>query len=231
MPSETQAKRVSLDYENLSQKFSKQMNDYNKQYCSIYTVRLQQMTAILRERIKKKWGSEYPVLKLHKLSETDCDKCIVIGTLFKDQKLKPSLLKQLSEANHLLPQPVLTHFTDESDVLYIEDELQRYQLIGTVYVYIRFTLYIYIYFFEGMDGQKHVTGITCALLGTDMGKGKFMVHDYCFADYRPQIEHPIGENDRYIVFISGLDIVNINKTLLPLRLFINWIAGILGELY
>lgn len=124
--------RASLDYQNLSERFSKQNDDYSKQYCSIYTVRLQQMTAALMERISEKWGSEYPVLKLYKLSETDYEKCIVIGTLFKDQKLKPSLLKQLSEANHLLPQPVLTHFTDESDVLYLEDELQRYQLLSNV---------------------------------------------------------------------------------------------------
>lgn len=124
------SERICLDYKNLSQRFSKQSNDYNKQYCSIYTIRLQQMTTMLMETIYRKWGSTYPVLKLHKLSETDCEKCVVIGTLFKDQKLKPSLLKQISESNNLLPPPVLTHFTDESDVLYIEDELQRYQLIG-----------------------------------------------------------------------------------------------------
>lgn len=122
--------RITLDYKNLSQRFAKQTNDYNKQYCSIYTIRLQQMTAMLMERVSQKWGDEYPVLKLHKLSESDCEKCVVIGTLFKDQKLKPSLLKEISESNNLLPPPVLTHFTDDSDVLYIEDELQRYQLIG-----------------------------------------------------------------------------------------------------
>lgn len=123
-------KRISCDYKNLSQRFCKQSDDYSKQYCSLYTVRLKQINAILDDRIKKKWGSDYPILQLHKLSETDYERCIVIGTLFKDQKLKPSLLKQISEANNLLPQPVLTHFTDESDILYIEDELQRYQLMG-----------------------------------------------------------------------------------------------------
>lgn len=74
-----------------------------------------------------------------------------------------------------------------------------------------------------------MTGITCALLGTDMGKGKFMVHDFCFADYRPQIKYPLIEENRYVVFISGLDFINLNKNLLPLRLFTNWIAGIPGQ--
>lgn len=80
-----------------------------------------------------------------------------------------------------------------------------------------------------MDGREYVTGITCALLGTDMSKGKFMVHDYCFVDYRPQIERPLVDKDKYVIFISGLDLVNINKSLLALRLFTNWIAGILGN--
>lgn len=207
---EKMGERIVLPYKNLSQRFTKRSNNYNKQYCSIYTVRLQQMTVLLMEKISKKWGSEYPVLALHKLSENDCDQCVVIGTLFKDQKLKPSLLKQISEANHLLPQPVVTHFADDSDVLYIEDESQRYQLLG-------------------MDARNFVTGITCALLGTDLGKGKFMVHDYCFVDLRPQIERPITDENRYVVFVSGLDLLNLAKTILPLRLFTNWIAGILGK--
>lgn len=62
-----------------------------------------------------------------------------------------------------------------------------------------------------------------------MGKGKFMVHDFCLANFRPQIEHPLGGEDRYVVFICGLDLVNLDKTLLPLRLFTNWIAGVLGN--
>lgn len=127
--------RVIVEYRNLSQKFTKQITDYSKQYCSIYTIRLEQMTPILMERISQKWGSKYPILKLYKVAETDCEQCVVIGTLFKHQKLKPSILKQISEASNLLPQPSLTHFMDESDVLYIEDELQRYQLLGWIFYY------------------------------------------------------------------------------------------------
>lgn len=202
--------RLSLDYRNLSERFTKHSNEYNKQYCSIYNVRLQQMTEILVEKVTKKWGSEYPIIQLHKLSESDFEKCIVIGTLFKDQKLKPSLLKQLAESNHVTPQPVVTHFTDESDLLYIEDEVQRYQLIG-------------------MNPEKFVTGIICALLSTDLGKGKLMVHDSCFAEMRPQVERPISGEDKFVIFIGGLNLINVEKTLLQLRLFVNFVAGLLGN--
>lgn len=122
--------RLSTDYKNLSERFTKQTKNFTKQYCSVYTVRLRKMRNLLKDRIKKKWGEQYPICELHKLSENDYPKCIVIGTLFKDQKLKPSVLKQLAEANSLVPQPVYTHFTDDSDSLFIEDELQRFQMIG-----------------------------------------------------------------------------------------------------
>lgn len=122
--------RSTLDYCNLSDRFSKSQSDYNKQYCSIYNVRLENMRKLLEERIKKKWGDEFPIVKLHKLAEVDYSKCIVIGTIFKDQKLKPSILKELAEVNQLVPQPVISHFTDETDLLFMEDELQRYQILG-----------------------------------------------------------------------------------------------------
>lgn len=91
------------------------------------------MEPLLLDRIKRKWGNTYPVCKLHKITEEEYDKCIVIGTLFKDQKLKPSVLKQLAESNQLVAPPIVTHFTDESDVLYIEDELQRFKLLGKIH--------------------------------------------------------------------------------------------------
>lgn len=125
--------RKCIKYENLSEKFSNQSPDYTKQYCSIYKVRLKEMETYLSDVIKKKWGMKYPICKLHKLAEQKYNKCIVIGTLFKDQKLKPSILKQLAEANQLIPQPLITHFTDDSDCLFIEDELQRYELLGILF--------------------------------------------------------------------------------------------------
>lgn len=85
---------------------------------------------MLQERIAKKWGTQYPVMELHKVPENDFEKCVIVGTLFKDQKLKPSLLRQMMEAKQMQPHSIPTHFTDESDQLFIENEKQRYQLVG-----------------------------------------------------------------------------------------------------
>lgn len=122
--------RTSAYYRNLSSRFSRKTDDYNNQFYKIYNIRLDQMNKYILEAIKTKWGDKYRICKLYKLAEENDDICVVIGTLFKDQKLKPSVLKQLAESNQLMPQPILAHCTDESDVLYIEDELQRFQLEG-----------------------------------------------------------------------------------------------------
>ncbi|KAG5899781.1 hypothetical protein JTB14_006116 [Gonioctena quinquepunctata] len=166
---------------------------------------------MILERITGKWGDKFPILKLHKLSEEHHEKCVVIGTLFKDQKLKPSILKQLMESS-LMASPVLSHFTDESDKLFIEDEMQRFEVLGNV------------------QSQSLVTGVTCALLGNDIGNGKFMVEDCLFTGYRNQVERPIFEDSIFVVFLSGLDFVNHGKSLTNLELFRYWISGMLGDI-
>lgn len=43
-------------YSNLSQKFKEKNTDFKKQYCKIYTVRLERMFELLHDRIQWKWG-------------------------------------------------------------------------------------------------------------------------------------------------------------------------------
>lgn len=93
-------------------------------------------------------GNEYPLKKMGDLREEQPEKCILIGTLFVHQKLKPSILRDISEETQLAPQPIRSHFVDESDQLILEDELQRIRLFGQ------------------MKPHDFVTGIVCAILGT-----------------------------------------------------------------
>lgn len=213
MESQAKLERITVKYENTSQKFSEHPEDFNRQYCTIYLARLRDMDKFIHQRIKKEWGSKYAVIQLHKLTEESRGKCIVIGTLFKDQKLKPSILKELSEANQLVADvgPILDNdLSDDSDKLFIEDEVQRYQI-------------------EGVPIKEVVTGITIALLGTDAGNGKFKAEDYLFAGYREQIERPLFIEDTYVVFLSGLDLINYEKIICNLGLFTFWLTGMLGD--
>lgn len=164
-------KRLSVKYEDLSKRFHFQTkNDYSKQYAHIYATRLNDMRGLLTQRARDKWGTslismyfilihridpnifggagtEYPLKRMGDLREEQPEKCILIGTLFVHQKLKPSILRDISEETQLAPQPVRSHFVDESDQLILEDELQRIRLFGK------------------MQPHDFVTGIVCAILG------------------------------------------------------------------
>lgn len=81
------------------------------------------------------------------LREDNPEKCIIIGTTFVHQRLKPSILREISEETQLAPQPIRQRYVDESDILILEDEVQRIQLFGKI------------------QKEKLVTGIVCAVLG------------------------------------------------------------------
>lgn len=88
---------------------------------------------------------------------------------------------------------------------------------------------IFCLFVGTLDIKKLVTGITCALLGSDMGKGKFMVEDYVFAGYRTQVERPLFNDDVYVVFLSALNFIKHENFTSNLELFAYWMSGMLGD--
>ncbi|KDR14460.1 DNA polymerase delta subunit 2 [Zootermopsis nevadensis] len=205
--------RINCSFTNLSERFGHHSKDYSKQFAHIYAVRLTKMRELLNKRIHNKWGPDVRIRKLHELQEEESRKCVVLGTLFKHQEMKPSILKEISEEHQLIPQPPRTHFFDDSDQLILEDELQRIRLVGN------------------LDVHLVVTGVVCAVLGNEDGDGKFLVDDYCWAGVSEPIQHPLQSNDeRFVVLLSGLDLANSGDTLLPFQLFIDWIGGFLGDM-
>lgn len=84
-----------------------------------------------------------------------------------------------------------------------------------------------IIFSGKMKKDKLVTGITCALLGTDIGKGKFDVEDYVFIDFHSQIDRPIFEQNLYVLLFSGLDLVHLEKINIQLQIMVYWLSGLI----
>ncbi|XP_063235760.1 DNA polymerase delta subunit 2 [Bacillus rossius redtenbacheri] len=202
-------------YSNLSEKFKLyQKEDFSKQFYHIYAVRLEKMRETCLKRVQQKWGKDVCVLRLAEMKDEEQLKCVVIGTLFKHQELKPSILKEISEEHNLLPQPARTNFVDDSDKLILEDELQRIQLIGEFNVH------------------EAVTGVVCAVLGTPDSSGKFQVEDFCWAGPAAcgsprQLDF---EGDRFVVLVSGLGVVDEDSTF-SINLLIECLAGVVPNKY
>ncbi|XP_008470664.1 DNA polymerase delta subunit 2-like [Diaphorina citri] len=178
--------RPTADYKNLSQCFRLASKDYSKQFAHIYAVRLNKMRECLLARVSQKWGKSVSVLKLSDLNETDTEECVIIGTLFKHQQLKPNILKEISEELKLVPQPQHTHFVSDSDELILEDELQRIPLHGNI------------------DIHNQVTGVVVAIKGTPVGNGKFKVSDVCYATpvFKPRTTLSNNEN-KYVNHVDA----------------------------
>ncbi|CAL4068509.1 unnamed protein product, partial [Meganyctiphanes norvegica] len=201
-----------VSYKNLSEKYMQWgSRDMTKQYCKIYAARLEKMRPLLEERAKQKWGSSVKGKRLAELNDLT-GRCFVVGTLFKRQELKPSILKEVSEEHHLMPQPILEKYVSASDELILEDEIQRIQLVG-----------------DNIDIPNLVTGILCAAKGQESSGGKFEVEDLCFVGLPEPQKHPSLDEDRYALLVSGFGLSGCVDGLLRVELLVDYITGQLGQ--
>ena len=93
------------------------------------------MKPLVVEEAKRKFGPNVNIKQLAELkSEEDEDRkesILVIGTVFKLQENKPSILTELSEDAELeVPREQSTVYTSENDTLVLEDETMRVKLAG-----------------------------------------------------------------------------------------------------
>ena len=101
---------------------------------------------------------------------------VVTGTLYKEMKRKPSVLKKLDDAREVVGTNIATsniNYCDPSDIVIIEDSSGRIRCRG-----------------REDDGAKPfephmiLTGCIVALLGTADENGVFWVLDWCYAGYQ-----------------------------------------------
>lgn len=139
--------------------------------------------------------------------------CIIVGTLYKHMKLKPSILDEYSKEKSAGPLVKPHNFIHPDDHLVLEDESGRVKLRGNVLL-----------------PSVYVTGLVVALHGKETGAGDFWVEDILEAGLPNQIALPLksGE-DKYVVFVSGLSVGNSGSNPLQFQLLVDHVTGHLGD--
>lgn len=198
---------TSHKYENHSHKFCVKSFDYQRQFFHLYSHRLTEMSALMTKRAEEHWGKSVPIKKLCDLREENEEECVIIGTIYKHQAHKPSILKEISEENQLAPQPPRQHYSDPEDKIILEDELQRVRLHGKV------------------NCVELATGIVCAAMGLIEEDGRFDVQEMLFYEGGVQRPLPKKGEDRLLVLVSGLDQIQSHCYVDSLNLFQYWLRG------
>lgn len=202
-------KRVQCSYKSLDESFEIGKEMYRgQQYSQIYFARLHLMRTLLYSLVPH-WKPNSPVCTVLGLEQGK--ECVIVGTLFKNMKLKPCILDEYSKERSV---PVKSHnFVHEDDYLVLEDESGRVKLGGSIIV-----------------PSVYVTGIVVALHGKETGAGDFLVQEVLEAGLPPQIEFPIkSREDKYVVFVSGLSVGSSKSNPLQFQLLVDHITGHLGD--
>ena len=104
----------NITYKNLSGEFKLQMvgRTYERQFYHVYRSRLESLKPRIEAAAKQKYGNLIQIRSLCDLgndgvsSDGGDNRVLVMGTTFKVQELKPSILKEISEDNEIQIQPL-----------------------------------------------------------------------------------------------------------------------------
>ncbi|XP_052173852.1 DNA polymerase delta small subunit [Diospyros lotus] len=207
---ERNIQRKQALYHSTGERFEIQKEIYRgQQYSQIYFARLHLMRTLLYSLLPN-WKPHLPVCTVLGLEKGK--ECIIVGTLYKYMKLKPTILDEYSKERSATPLVKPHNFMHSDDYLVLEDESGRVKLRGNVLL-----------------PSVYVTGIVVALHGKETDAGDFWVEEVLEAGLGDQIELPLksGE-DKFVVFVSGLSIGS-GANPLHSQLLVDHITGYLGD--
>ncbi|XP_066359753.1 DNA polymerase delta small subunit-like isoform X2 [Miscanthus floridulus] len=208
MPVPKPMERKQAAYSNLDERYAIQGEKYQgQQYSHIYFTRLHHMRNLLHALVP----SLKPLLPVTTVLGLEEGKdCIVVGTLYKHMKLKPSILDEYAKERSAIPLVKPHNFMHPDDHLILEDESGRVTLAGAI------------------PTAAFVTGVVVALHGKETSAGNFLVEDVLEAGLPPQTALSSAE-DKYVVFVSGLSVGSDTFNPLQFQLLIDHVTGHLGD--
>lgn len=131
---------------------------------------------MVEEAASMKWQDDNLKIVDNILDITPFKPAIIIGTLFKDQKLKPSILNDImgvigqkhyedAETGDFIYGNFVSKDSEKNDVAVLEDKSGRITIRNS----------------DKFDINHFVSGSVVALKGQAIDGGYFQVDDYCFA--------------------------------------------------
>lgn len=196
--------------------------NYDRQFSQLYFYRLGKMRQHVVKSSKKKWPGT-KIVRIVDAPEGGED-VTIIGTLYKEMKLKPSILDEYVKDRALGAHVGRTRFISSDDRLILEDDGSRISLIGSP---------------DLLNVGSLVTGIVAGIRGHALPNGDFEVSGVCFASMAPQKSIPKSNNNSnkpsYVLLASGITTAGGNQgeattdhSSLRLAMLLEYLNGNLG---
>ncbi|KAG2422561.1 hypothetical protein HXX76_015941 [Chlamydomonas incerta] len=243
--------RESASYTNLDGRFRASKRTYERQYAQLYFSRLMLLKNVMRNRVEQLWPG-MPVCSILEVQEGK--EVAVIGTIYKNMKLKPSILDEYTKDRGLKAALGAANFCADDDGVVMEDDGARMVLSvatpGTMAA-----AAVELPGWAPGDGplavQELVTGLVLAVRGVHEPGGDFFVSAVAFAGLAPNpgpLPHPLPlplpaapsadaaaaiaaarPGDKYLALVSGLGLGGGRADMLATQLAAEWLGGSLGS--
>ena len=226
---------------------------FAKQFAALYFIRLHALRSACHDAAERAGMSHLICPRL--MDVRPAVQCVLTGTLYKEQRLKPSILSEYSaqKKGQLPPTQHTTstqlqqneeaaddrdgalarlaaargQWVSADDHCVLEDESGRIDLVAA----------------EPTLIQRLCTGVVVAVLGAQDDGGRFHISRLLLPDMPPQqpirspstpassaaAAHPPSRSPRYVLLVSGLSFGCPTVDPLPLTLLADWCCGLSGQ--
>lgn len=216
---------VEYDSSISKKKFLLLNKEFEQQFAHLYMIRLSQMKDnVIRNALKQLGKTDVYIAKRVVNLEFGVE-TLVVGTLYKDMKLKPNILLEYTKERYVdpdipdLPEDVNTrkHRVSDQDILILEDETGRTKLV-----------------FDNEEHERHlvdefVTGVIFACLGQEDHNGNFNVKQYFTHGFCPQTRYPHFADDMYVALVSGILVGGPRFNIMAVQTMVDYLCGATGS--
>lgn len=211
--------RVTSQYDDsLSERFLMSGVPYTSQYFTLSMQKLETLKPCFRPLIEQRWPDTAFKCGLNDANREEYvyvdsikdakKQSVIVGMLYKEMKLRPSPLAEYASVVHV-KQQILPKYISEDDRLFIEDETVRMPIRDC----------------KVLNPQLMVTGVIVCLKGVINDQGEFETEEYMLPGQYLTIPFVPAAEEKYVAFVSGLQIAEANVDHSALMLLKDFILG------